>query len=367
MKLRLGLVGCGHGAEHYLTSVPRFKDITVQAIADFEAALASSHADGFDVRADTVEDILSADDIDMIVNLTPPHAHFDVSRAALTAGKHVYCERPFVLTLMDGLTLQNLAIENGVRLGAAPDAFLGGVHQQARLILDAGEIGHVVTGTCHVMNHGVETTNPKPDAHYQQGGGPMVYVGAIYVANLVQLLGPVARVYSVAAMPFAKRVIGIGDRTGKQIDVTTPTTFNAVLEFRNGATITFAASWDVWAHRHGPMELYGTEGSLFLPDAASPDGSVEQSGMGTQIVPVPRTDHPFQNANDSLGIAGCADMARAIASGQPHRCNSTFALHIIEVTLGIIKAGQTRAPIVMETTCKRPDPLSADAARAMLV
>lgn len=372
--LGVGIIGCGNISSAYLRLSPLFAAIEVRAIADMDLDVAKARAAEFGVRAETVADLLSAEDIDVVINLTIPGAHFDVSAAILTAGKHVYSEKPFVLSVSEGRELAALAEPRGLRVGSAPDTFLGGAHQLARQVIDSGRIGRVVSGTAFVMSHGMEHWHPNPSFFFQPGAGPVMDVGPYYVSNLIQLVGPVKRVAALSSTPRARREILSEPLKGRMIEVNTPTTLMALLEFQSGAVITLAASWDVWAHRHLPMELYGTEGSLFVPDPNFFGGDVHMSAQGGTMEPLTPWSHPFGIANETGGAvpranyraAGLADMADAILTGRPHRCSLELSLHAVDVMTAILRSGETGAFVDLSTTCERPEALSPEAARSLL-
>ncbi len=372
-KLGIGIIGCGNISTSYLRLGPLFAALDMRAVADINMDTAEARAAEFGVRAETVEDLLRAPDIDVVVNLTIPAVHFEVTKRILEAGKHAYSEKPLVLTLEEGETLRDLAASKNLRIGSAPDTFLGGAHQLARAVLDEGTVGKIIGGTCHVMGHGMESWHPNPDFFYQPGAGPVLDIGPYYVTNLIQLIGPVKTVASLATTTFAKRTIGNGPRLGEEVPVDTPTNIHALLEFHNGATITMGTSWDVWKHRHANMELYGTEGSLFVPDPNFFGGTVEASAQGGEIEAVAERDHPFSRINEdgdggraNYRCAGLADMATAIAEGREHRCNIDLAVHAVDVMTSILKAGEERRFIDLSTSCERPEALSSDAAQALL-
>ena len=198
--LGVGIIGSGHISTAYLELARAFRAIEVRAVADLRQDVARAQAEKYGVRALSIDALLAEDDIDVIVNLTIPAAHYEVTRSILEAGKHAYSEKPLVLTLDEGRSLRALAEANDRRVGSAPDTFLGGAHQQARAEIDGGSIGKVVTGTAHVMSHGMENWHPAPDFFFQPGAGPMLDVGPYYVTNLVQLLGPVRRVAALTSM-----------------------------------------------------------------------------------------------------------------------------------------------------------------------
>lgn len=375
-RLGVGIIGCGNISTAYLTLAPLFASLELRAVADLSAAAAERQAATFGVRAETVEALLAAGDIDMVVNLTVPAAHFAVSKAILKAGKHAYSEKPFVLSLAEGRALRDLAATKNLRIGSAPDTFLGGSHQQARATVDSGQIGRVIGGTAHVMSHGMEAWHPNPDFFFQPGGGPVLDLGPYYITNLVQILGPVRAVSAMAAASFATRTIGSGPRKGEEVPVSTPTNIHALMEFQSGAIVTLGASWDVWAHGHHNMELYGTKGSLYLPDPNFFGGELRFAGPDGKSEVLAPWDHPLgkPNIEDSKGTpranyrtAGLAEMAAAITEGRPHRTGLDMALHVIEVMTGILASAERRGWVEMTTTCARPAPLGPDEARALLV
>ncbi len=368
--LGIGVIGCGNISAAYMRLAPLFTGIEMRACADLSPEVAKTRAEAFGLRAATVEALLAADDVDIVLNLTIPETHHQVSKAALLAGKHVYSEKPFVLSVADGIDLQETAAAQGLVVGSAPDTFLGGAHQLGRHLVDAGAVGKITSGTCFVQSPGMEMWHPNPDFFFKPGGGPVLDMGPYYISNLVQLLGPVARVTAMSSSARSERTIGSGPRSGEAVAVETPTTIHAILAFASGAQITFCASWDVWAQGHAPMELYGLEGSLFLPDPNFFGGSVEMTRREDPAA-LPDWDHPFSVANDgahaNYRAAGLADMARAIRdAGQP-RCSLAFALHVVEVMQSILTAGEEGRVVSLETTCDRPAPLSPEEARGLLV
>ena len=249
--LGVGIIGCGNISAAYMRLAPLFKSIEVRACADIDAKAAQARAAEFGLRAETVDGLLAADDIDIVVNLTIPAAHYEVSKRILDAGKHVYSEKPFVLSLKEGQDIAKRAAKKGLRVGSAPDTFLGGAHQHARHLIDSGAIGKVTSGTAYVMSHGMEHWHPNPDFFFKPGAGPVLDIGPYYVTNLIQLIGPVKRVGAISSTPAPVRTITSKPRSGQKIKVETPTTIHAVLEFENGATVAMGTSWDVWSHDQG--------------------------------------------------------------------------------------------------------------------
>jgi predicted dehydrogenase len=370
----VGIIGCGVVSTTYFSLAPRFRGIEVRACADINAAAAEEKGRQYGVRVATVDGLLAADDIDIVVNLTFPSVHYEVSRLALDAGKHVYSEKPFVLHVDQGLDLKQRAEEKQLRVASAPDTFLGGAHQLARHLVDSGSVGKIIGGTCHVMSHGMEHWHPNPDFFYQPGAGPILDVGPYYVANLIQLIGPVKRVAALAATPQKERTISSGPRSGQRVPVGTPTTICALLEHASGAVVTLNASWDVWSHGHAPMELYGEDGTLFVPDPNFFGGEVRRTRGASAVTELPGWDHPFGVVNQpgasggraNYRSAGLADLALAIAEGRPHRCSLEASLHAIEVMTGILESSESGRFVLMRTSCERPPALGPEEARALL-
>ncbi|CAN7334196.1 Gfo/Idh/MocA family protein [Neorhizobium sp. LjRoot104] len=374
-ELGVGIMGCGNISTTYFKLSPLFKGLKVLACADINEQAAEMRAEEYGVKAQSIDELLANDELDVIVNLTIPAAHFAVSKAILEAGKHVYSEKPLVITLEEGKALQALAREKGLSVGCAPDTFLGGAHQLARKYIDEGGVGRITSGTCHVMSPGMEMWHPNPGFFFLEGGGPILDLGPYYIANLINLIGPVKRVGALTSMASPTRdVTSEGPFKGQSIPVETPTNIHALLEFVSGATITLSASWDVWSHRHANMELYGTEGSIFVPDPNFFGGTVEASGRNKDIRPLEPWNHPFgidnqehpQGPRANYRTAGLADMAMALIEGRDARCSLERTLHGIDVMASILKSGEEGRFIELSTTCTQPAALGIDEALALL-
>lgn len=372
--LGVGIIGCGNISSSYLRLAPLFRGIEIRACADINPDAAKSQAKAFGIKALSVEELLKSKDIEIVVNLTIPAAHFGVAKKILQAGKHVYSEKPFVLSVKEGKELTVLASKKRLRIGSAPDTFLGGSHQLARHLIDTGKVGKITSGTCHVMGHGMESWHPNPDFFYQPGAGPVLDIGPYYVTNLIQLLGPVTSVVARTSTPQKFRTISSKPRRGEKVKVNTPTTIHSILEFKSGAIITMGTSWDVWHHKHSNMELYGADGSIHVPDPNFFGGTVEITKNAKLMKKLPKWDHPFavNNQDSSNGevanyrTAGLADMAIAILEKRQHRCANDLALHAVDVMTSILKSGATGRSVSLSTTCKRPAPLAPKDAKALL-
>ena len=374
-NLGIGIIGCGNISTSYLRLAPLFKGLEVRAVADMNMDAAKARAEGFNTNAQSVEDLLANPAVDVVINLTIPDAHYAVTKRILEAGKHAYSEKPLVLTLEQGVTLRDLANSKGLAVGCAPDTFLGGAHQQARAVLDEGRVGTITAGCAAVLNHGMEHWHPNPDFFFLPGAGPMLDLGPYYIANLINFLGPVRRVGALTSSAAAERTISNGPRNGETVPVKTPTNIHALLEFHNGATINLSTSWDVWHHKRNHFELYGTEGTLYVPDPNFFGGTVEIGGKDGSLTALEPWDHPFgvinQNHNGrelaNYRTAGLADMVAALQGGRDARCSLERTLHGVEVMTACLKSGETGGFVTLTTTCTRPAALSPDEARALLL
>lgn len=373
-KLGIGIIGCGNISTSYLRLAPLFKGLKVRAVADINMDAAKARGEEYGVKAQSVEDLLANPEVDVVINLTIPDAHFGVTKRILEAGKHAYSEKPLVLTLKEGVTLRDLAKKKGLAVGCAPDTFLGGAHQQARAALDEGKVGTITAGSAAVLNHGMEHWHPNPDFFFLPGAGPMLDLGPYYVANLINLLGPVKRVGALTSSAQAERTISNGPRNGQTVPVKTPTNIHALLEFHSGATINLSTSWDVWHHKRNHFELYGTEGTLYVPDPNFFGGTVEIGGKDGKLKTLKPWKHPFGKINQNHNgrelanyrTAGLADMVTALVEGRDARCSLERALHGVDVMTACLTSGETGKFVTLTTTCTRPAALSPSEARALL-
>ena len=350
----VGIVGCGTISAAYLRAARVFPEYRIVACADLDLARAEARAAEFGLDARSVEALLADPSIEIVLNLTIPAAHAEVGLRAVEAGKHVYSEKPLGLAVAEARTLVERARARQLRVGCAPDTFLGGAHQTVRAALDAGRLGRIVSGSAFMMNHGHEHWHQDPGFYYQPGGGPLFDMGPYYLTALIDLLGPVASVCALTDRSTLGRTVGSGPKAGTPIEIATETHIAGLLRFANGAAISLVTSFDVWAHRHSPIELYGTEGSVLVPDPNRFDGQPMVA-----IARAPWADlavtHGYNDA-DHRGV-GLADMARAIRSERPHRAGGEMALHVVDIMQSLIEAGASGRSVAIETRCERPSPL----------
>lgn len=370
-RAAIGIIGCGVISDTYFKLAPLFKGVEIVACADIAPAYAKAKAEQFSVRALSVDEMLADAGIDAVINLTVPDAHYAVSLEALTAGKHVYSEKPLALTYKTAKKLVTEADKRGLKIGAAPDTFLGGGGQTARKLIDKGTIGEVVGGSAHVLSHGMEHWHPNPGFFFKPGAGPMFDIGPYYLTALVNLLGPVKTVAAMAKKGFPTRTVSAeGPMKGKQIKVTTPTTINGVLEFRSGAQVTIGTSWDVWKHGHtNPIELYGTKGSMLVPDPNFFGGIVSCSDGDGDYVETDTASVAFGAGNwegrpgtpkrSNYRMLGVADLIDAANKGREPRCSGRLAAHVVDIMESVLVSAADRSFVKVRSTTDRPAPLTA--------
>jgi predicted dehydrogenase len=353
-RFKVGFIGCGNISDTYLRAIQRFPILEVVACADLNLARAEAKAAQFGIKALTVDQLLADPDIQIVINLTIPAAHHPVALAAIRAGKHVYNEKPLSLNRKDAQELLTVAAEKGVRVGGAPDTFLGAAHQTCRKLIDDGLIGTPVAVTAFMMGHGPERWHPDPEFFYKPGAGPLFDMGPYYLTALINLLGPIQNVTAAARISFPERVIGSQPKAGTVIKVEVPTHTVGLLHFASGALGTLITSFDVWASELPRIEIYGSEGTLNVPDPNWFDG----------VVRVKRYDHPewqviplTHTYTDNLRSVGVADMAWAIREGRAHRASGEQTAHVLDVMETIHESAAQGRQLPVQSSCTRPAPL----------
>ncbi|KPV40852.1 Gfo/Idh/MocA family protein [Alicyclobacillus ferrooxydans] len=357
-SVKTGLIGCGNISSVYLKNTSMFTSFAIVQCADLDVERARERAEEFNIaRYGTVADLLDNPEIELVINLTTPHVHAQISRAILEAGKHVYSEKPLAVLLQDGEDIVQMARERNLRVGVAPDTVLGAGIQTCRQLIDSGEIGTPVAATAFMMSHGHEHWHPDPAFYYQVGGGPMFDMGPYYLSALVTLLGPVRRVTGSTSIAFPERTITSSPKAGEVISVETPTHIAGVMDFHTGAIGTIVTSFDVWSEGLPCIEVYGTRGTLSVPDPNRFSGPVRILRPGSKVWDNIPITYGYNENSRGLGVA---DMAAAIQTGRPHRANAEMAYHVLELMHGFHIASDEGRHYELVSTCSRPLPMDED-------
>ncbi len=353
-KVPVAIIGNGNISPIYLENLTQTfcEDIYVKGVCDLIPERSQNARESFDIPViyETMYDVFKDNEIEIAVNLTRPEEHYGVAIEALKAGKNTHSEKPMSINRENAKELFSLGKEKGLLVGVAPDTFLGAGIQTCREILDSGEIGEPIGAAAFMTCRGHESWHPDPEFYYAKGGGPMLDMGPYYVSALVSLLGPVSRLCGISKKSFPTRTITSEKKNGKVIPVETDTHIAGVMEFCNGAAGTIITSFDIWRADNPRIEIYGTKGSMQVPDPNGFGGPVKITrGSGEwQEVPVTR---PYSDNSRGLGVW---DMAKALRLGEPHRTNGSFAYHVLDIMLGFTDSSNSGAFYTPQSSCERP-------------
>jgi len=354
--MKVGIIGCGNISGTYLNNGKWIEGLEIVACADMNEAAAKAKAAEFGIRALPVDALLADADIQTVINLTIPLAHGEVGMKILRAGKAVYTEKPLAAQRNEAQAMLALAKEKKLLVGGAPDTFMGAGLQTCRKLIDEGAIGTPVAATAFMMGHGHESWHPNPEFFYHVGGGPMFDMGPYYLTALVSLLGPVRRATGSARITYPERTITSDPKKGQVIKVEIPTHIAGVLDFASGAVATLVTSFDVWHHRTPIIEIYGSEGSLSVPDPNGFGGPVQVRKAGDkEWREVPLT---HGNAKNGRGL-GVAEIGRALETGRKHRASGELTYHVLDIMHAIHDASLDGKHVTLASTCDRPAPLPA--------
>jgi len=352
--VNVGIVGCGNISPIYIENLSNFPATRVVAVADLDPNRARERASAYGIpRAGAPGVVLDDPDIAVVVNLTVPKAHAEVAFQALNAGKHVYNEKPLAVSRADGADMLRIAGEHNLRVGAAPDTFLGAGIQTCRELIDQGAIGTPVAGHASMLCHGHESWHPSPEFYYEIGGGPLFDMGPYYLTALVALLGPIRRVAGATAVTFPTRTITSEPKKGRTIAVETPTHLAAVLDFAAGPIVQLTTSFDIWGHTQPCIEIYGSEGSLSVPDPNGFGGPVRLCRAGGEWHEV-GLDRAYAQNSRGLGVL---DMVLAEAEGRPHRASGGLAFHVLDVMHAVGESSDQGRHIDIHSGFEAPAPL----------
>jgi len=378
-RVKIGIIGCGVISHTYLSNIKAFFPwLEIAACADIYTDKARGVAEKYSIaRACTVDELLEDESIEIIINLTIPATHAQINQKALLSGKHVYCEKPLALSVEDARSTVELAKSKNLMLGCAPETFLGAALQTCRRIIDEGWIGKPISATANMISHGPETWHSSPEFFYKKGSGPMLDMGPYYLTALVSLLGPVRRTACFASIGSKKRTIHSNPLKGKEMDVEVPTSYTGILQFDSGVHANINMTFDVWLSNLPKLEIYGTEGSLFVPDPNMCAGQIKifrkekvldqlnsknyneenAKTYSTDFGSLQEMPQLYQQPLDYFRGLGVLDMAFALVNGRRHRANEELAYHVTEALLSFDTAAGNGGVYHMESTCQRPEPL----------
>ncbi len=363
--MKIGIIGCGVISHTYVKHMRKFHAdrIEIAGAGDVDVARAEAFAQQYDIPfGGTVEKVLDDPEIGLVVDLTPPKFHTDINRRILNAGKHLFCEKPFALTMEDAGETVRLAKEKGLLIGTAPDTFLSASQATCRKLISDGWIGKPLYATANMMSSGVETWHPVPEPFYSAGGGPIYDMGGYYLSAIVTMLGEIDTICSMSGKGFEKRHIYTGPRAGSDLEVKVPTHYTAILRLRTGVIVSMNISFDIWKSSLPMLEIYGTEGTLQVPDPNMTDGCPKVFRKEQILSNLEKTEEEkqqlqqfrelpelFVNHGHYVRGAGVAELIDAIEGGKPHRANEKLALHVTEAMTGILRSAEDGQVYQMET------------------
>ena len=371
---KIGLIGCGHIAETYFRAEKYFNNIKIIKCADINEKASKRCALNFGIKSVTVNELLKDNEIEIILNLTIPKAHYQISKKALINGKHVYSEKPLAINLNDGRKLLKISKKKKLYLGNAPDTFLGGGIQKSKELVEKNIIGNVKLGNAVFAFPGIQSYHPNPEPWFtKKEGGPVIDMGPYYITALVNLLGPAKKVTGTIIQGQKYRTIGIGPKKGKKFKVECPTTYLSTITFKNNSVIRLTLSFDVIAHQRNHIELYGEKGSMIVPDPNMFGGSVltcnklgdNWKEFKTTKMPLGRINIRTQSSranetptNANYRGVGLSEMAYSIENKRKHLCSGEISLHVLDIITSIMKAARSGKIQYINTFCAKPKKFS---------
>lgn len=356
--MRVGIIGAGNISSIYCENLKKFPSTELVGIADLLPAAAQAQAEKYEIKAFTVDELISSDEVDLIINLTIPAVHGQVALQVLNAGKHVHNEKPLAPNREEAREMLRIAKEKGLTIGCAPDTFLGAAHQHVRKLIESGIIGPVVGVHGYMTSRGVESWHPNPEFFYKPGAGPMLDMGPYYLTAMVNMFGPIRRVASITNITYPERTVTSEPKKGTVIKVETPTHFGTTVQFHSGVVGQLTMSFDTHGFEGQPcIVVYGGDGTMIVPDPNSFDGWDGRPETGNIIVrkngesEIIRSIEPFKTNSRGLGVL---DTVHAIAEGRPNRASGDLAFHVLDAMLASIESSEQDRFINLETKPDQP-------------
>ena len=380
---KVGLIGCGHIAETYFRAHKYFNNFKIIKCADILDSASKKCASKYGIESLSVKKLLNDKEIEIILNLTIPKAHYEVAKKALLHNKHIYSEKPMAINLNQGKELVKLAKKRKLFIGNAPDTFLGGGNQKSKEIIEKNLIGKINLGNAIFAFPGVQSYHPNPEPWFaQKEGGPVIDMGPYYLTALVNLLGPAKEVSGSMMRGVKKRIIGIGPKKGKKFKVNCPTTYLSTIVFENKTIIRLTLSFDVIAHLRNHIELYGRKGSLVIPDPNMFGGSVylckklgdkwkefktTKMSLGKINIKTQSSRANESPTNANYRGTGLSEMAYCIEKRKKHRCNGELSLHVLDIIESTMKASISGIPQKIKTKCKKLNTFTEQEIKKLLI
>jgi predicted dehydrogenase len=393
--MQIGFVGCGYTADMYIQSLKKYPHLELVAVTDRDQKRALQFGSYYSVKTcPTIEALLAEPNIEMIVNLTNPNSHFEVSKVCLEAGKHVYSEKPLTVTFSEAQALVDLASRKGLYLSSAPCGILGETAQTLWKALRNGEIGTVRVVYAEFDDGPVQLQDPH--IWRSASGAPFPYrdefeVGftishaGYYLTWFTAFFGPAKSItaYSSCLWP-NKQVVA-----EEPLYVTNPDFSVACVTFESGVVVRLTCSL-LAPHNHG-MRIVGDKGVLTVEECLNYSAPVyldkySRLKFRAERYPITKT-YPFikawldfdyrvyppvkksswkkRNARHRQDYArGVAELARAITERRPARLPADYCLHVTELVWAIQNA--SRVPYQVTTTFKALQPMDDVALKEIL-
>ncbi len=331
---RVGLVGCGIIGKRYAQGARAFDSFEITACSDLDPAAARALAAEQGIEAVSPDELFAEPSVDVILNLTPPAAHASILLRGLAAGKHVYTEKPLAASVAEAAEVLAEAEQRGLRVGCAPDTFLGSAYQAGQRLIEEGAIGEPLSATALMLFGAPEAWHPNADMFYRAGGGPLLDIAPYPLTAIAALLGPVAAATGFATTPVSERTLAVGPRLGEQFAVEVPTLVTAALRLERGPFATLTTSFEASGQYETALVINGTEGSLSFPDPNDFGGDVELRRGRDDRTPVA---YESLGDRDTRGL-GLHELLEAMAAGRPHRASGELALHVLEIADAVLRS-----------------------------
>jgi len=358
-QMTVGINGAGAISDIFLENmISRFEILKVKSICSRKFEKAEQKADQYGIQATTHEAMLLDPEIDIIVNLTPADAHFEIIKAALEAGKHVFTEKAMAETYQQAEALCQLADEKGLHLGSAPETFMGSACQTGLKAVREGMTGEITSFHIQANRNLDLLTSFSPSLRVPGGGIGMDY-GIYYLTEVLSILGPVQQVAGIRKNPKPVRNNCIPNHPefGQEYTIADETQLYGFLELASGICGTIHLNGESILQDEGGIEIFGKKGILRLPCANYMGGDVAfapESRDWSKRTAETVLENMFSFSDNSRGI-GVADMAWAIRQGKRTRASKEMAAHAVEVFEALYQSSEDGMRKTISSTFEIPE------------